>query len=545
MDGYESIYQSVAGARSLAHERTASRTTRSRSATTTTSLPPTLHRRPAQARPQARRGVLRRRIGAGDFPAVPDSEFGFYVGGTRFLDRFDLRIHGQRPLVLNAAVSDDNLQVAIDLTNADVHDGDTVVMVRADAVTSPAGSPSMDGSSVKPCGSRLRDRGGAGSTSTGASGRISPTSSRFAGSSGSAVAVHLPPLVEGGDGTAALSRDWTAWSARAFSPSSRGRRSCRRARRCTGSSFPPGGRLEISVTVVALEIAEDGTEPLEPPEIVRRRREERAQRHDETTRIATAHGGLTGWLRRSRGDLHMLVTDTPEGSIPYAGIPWYVAAFGRDSLITALQMLPLRAADSAGYPAVPRPSPGHPRRSVHRPEPAAFSTSSAQARWRPVARSRSSRTTGRWTRRRCSSILLAEYLRLDGRPFPRRGAAAAPRPRSSRWILRTGTGRGLFDVCAPIAGGSGQPGMEGLPRRDHACLRRARRRAHRARGGAGVQVRRAPRGAEIAETLGRGERAPGCGTPRDAFESGSRRISGRRRRASTPWPWTARAGRAG
>ena len=64
----------------------------------------------------------------GDFPAVPDSEFGFYVGGTRFLDRFDLRIHGQRPLVLNAAVSDDNLQVAIDLTNADVHDGETVLL---------------------------------------------------------------------------------------------------------------------------------------------------------------------------------------------------------------------------------------------------------------------------------------------------------------------------------------------------------------------------------------------------------------------------------
>ena len=76
------------------------------------------------------------------------------------------------------------------------------------------------------------------------------------------------------------------------------------------------------------------------PEIVRRRGEERAQRHDETTRIVISHDGLTGWLRRSRGDLHMLETSTPEGSIPYAGIPWYVAAFGRDSLITALQMLP-------------------------------------------------------------------------------------------------------------------------------------------------------------------------------------------------------------
>jgi len=64
----------------------------------------------------------------GDFPDVPDSEFGFYVGGTRFLDRFDLRLHGQRPLLLNSAVSGDNLQVAVDLTNADVHDGDTAIL---------------------------------------------------------------------------------------------------------------------------------------------------------------------------------------------------------------------------------------------------------------------------------------------------------------------------------------------------------------------------------------------------------------------------------
>src|SRR2546428_9575759 len=60
----------------------------------------------------------------GDFPDVPESEFGFYVGGTRFLDRFELRVHGQRPLVLNAAGSDDNLQVAVDLTHADMPQGD-------------------------------------------------------------------------------------------------------------------------------------------------------------------------------------------------------------------------------------------------------------------------------------------------------------------------------------------------------------------------------------------------------------------------------------
>jgi glycogen debranching enzyme len=274
----------------------------------------------------------------GDFPAVPDSEFGFYVGGTRFLDRFDLRIHGQRPLVLNAAVSDDNLQVAIDLTNADVHDGDTVVM---------SGRTLYLARRLTLHGRELCEALWIESFATEAV-RLD-LDWRFGADFADVFEVRglkrerrgrfLPPLVEGG--TVRLSYQGLDGVERAsvlaFDPPPKELSAGTAVYRLI---VPAGGRLEISVTVVALESAEDGTEPLSLPEIVRRRREERAQHHDETTRIATAHGGLTGWLRRSRGDLHMLVTNTPEGSIPYAGIPWYVAAFGRDSLITALQMLP-------------------------------------------------------------------------------------------------------------------------------------------------------------------------------------------------------------
>ena len=126
--------------------------------------------------------------------------------------------------------------------------------------------------------------------------------------------------------------------------------------RRTGFAFdPPPDRCEARRAVWDVELPPGATKRFQLTARCRRDGRETRRRSREATlaavrrhvedRLASAghlyssNETFNDLLNRSRADLDMLVTETPEGLYPYAGIPWFSTAFGRDGLITALECL--------------------------------------------------------------------------------------------------------------------------------------------------------------------------------------------------------------
>jgi glycogen debranching enzyme len=116
---------------------------------------------------------------------------------------------------------------------------------------------------------------------------------------------------------------------------------------------PPPDQLKADAAVYNLHLKPGETRPLflaiscnradERPlpflrGLITARREVRAATRRRTS-VETSNTRFNDILCRSAADLGMLMTETPQGRYPYAGIPWYSTTFGRDGLITALQML--------------------------------------------------------------------------------------------------------------------------------------------------------------------------------------------------------------
>jgi glycogen debranching enzyme len=55
--------------------------------------------------------------------------------------------------------------------------------------------------------------------------------------------------------------------------------------------------------------------------------------------ISSSNDRLNRWIRRSVADVEMMTLGNPEVDYPYAGVPWFSTIFGRDGIITALEML--------------------------------------------------------------------------------------------------------------------------------------------------------------------------------------------------------------
>ena len=113
-------------------------------------------------------------------------------------------------------------------------------------------------------------------------------------------------------------------------------------------SLPPGGRTLLFVEI-GCDRPDGSPQPAERflGRMVEQRRWMR-QRSANATGIETSNTLFNESMRRAISDLTMLTTEKPTGPYPYAGIPWFSTAFGRDAILTAMNVLWMDSSIAAG-----------------------------------------------------------------------------------------------------------------------------------------------------------------------------------------------------
>jgi glycogen debranching enzyme len=271
----------------------------------------------------------------GDMIPSDAGEQGLFHDGTRYLSRFELLLGRRHPLLLNSVISDDNIVFTADLTNADVRSDDRILLARGEIhmyrarllfdggcvervrisnfSLHPIELPlaiafDADFADIFEVRGTLRDRRG----------------TRMPDACGS----HCVLRYVGLDGVER--RTQLRWST-------------------PPTSLEPGLlifllRLDPHVST-ALEFSiscERATESRPAPpydDVLERAWSARGALAARGSRLQTTNERLDRWIRRSTSDLDMMMTETPTGLYPYAGIPWFSTPFGRDGLITAFELL--------------------------------------------------------------------------------------------------------------------------------------------------------------------------------------------------------------
>jgi glycogen debranching enzyme len=271
----------------------------------------------------------------GDVGASAGGSDGLFHCDTRFLSHLELLLNGAQPLLLGSNVRDDNTQLTVDLTNPDVyfdhrlvlpkdtlHVVRTIFLWRDTAYQRLAirnhGDPAVDLRLTMLFDSDFADLfevRGLQRERRGASTRQ---------------AVRPGTTVLSYKGLDAQLRQTVL----SFDPPPT-------EITATTASY----RLTLApkqVTSICCTIGCGAPEPPKPVTLARGLRAVHRNRRAVSSNAATVETSndlLNEVLCRSMSDLYMLMTSTPQGRYPYAGIPWYSTTFGRDGLITALQML--------------------------------------------------------------------------------------------------------------------------------------------------------------------------------------------------------------
>ncbi len=272
---------------------------------------------------------------SGNITAAEGSKEGLYHDGTRFLSRFEFLLFHRLPLLLSSTISRDNGVFVADLTNPDLRQGDRIAIAR--------GQIHVVRTRVLwhgQCVERIR-------ISNYSLERLEvPIAICFDADFKDVFEVRGMRRVQSGERLPDVVKHDYEMSYRGLDRVERRTRvrfSRTPAAVSQGSaSFIVALESRASVLLemtIAYETGADVSPAVSFEQVLPAARAALAVSPQETCIVDTSSATFNRWLNRSMADLQMLMSDTPYGMYPYAGIPWYSTPFGRDGLITAFELL--------------------------------------------------------------------------------------------------------------------------------------------------------------------------------------------------------------